>query len=88
MTAADCRDRLGLATVEPLALGNRPASACALLCTVSSGAPTASRSGRAVPSAWSSSASRTWTGSTAGLPALPAARTAAASASWLRVVSL
>ena len=44
-------------------------------------------SGRVVPSDWASSARSRWTGSTLGLPAPPAVRTAAETASWLLVVS-
>src|SRR5262245_50576951 len=78
----------GEGTVVPDARGNRAATCSASSRSAVRSVLTVSSSGAVVPSAWPSSPSKRWTGSTCGWPDAVARWTALDRASWLFVVNL
>src|SRR5262245_7285927 len=78
----------GEETVVPDARGNRAATCSASSRSAVRSVLTVSSNGAVVPSAWPSSPSNRWTGSTCGWPDAVARWTALDRASWLFVVNL
>ena len=82
------RDSWGAATLVPLALGMPATTPLVRSSRLGAGTPTASSRPAGTPPGCATSAASRCTGSTCGLPFVVAPCTAAASASWLLVVSL
>ena len=85
-TRAESPSNCGADTPDPVALGMEARSRSISARTASGSADTALSRGVVMPSVWSRRAMTRWAGDTCGCPEAVAARTAADTACWVRVV--